>query len=123
MVFYCGNEVVDGVAFASMPKIIEPKADRLWAKLLWRTSRLASCLPRFLSETMVHFFGAQKILGLAGIARVIVRKSLITHSLWQTLTRTLGCHILLLFLQCEMIAKNNISSFFFFITLMQAYGL
>jgi phosphoserine aminotransferase len=110
MVYYCSNETVDGVQFKEFPKRLAPGPDGQGPLVVADMSSdiLSRAIP--VKNFAAIFFGAQKNLGTAGIAVVVIRKSLlppVTSQPSPALMRKLGLPIPPTILQYETIVKNN----------------
>ncbi|CAI7625988.1 unnamed protein product [Penicillium bialowiezense] len=78
-VYYCDNETVDGVEFPSLPKSLEPQGQDAEDERLVVADLSSNFISRKVdvSKYAVLFGGAQKNIGVAGIAIAIVRKDLL----------------------------------------------
>ncbi|KAJ5333330.1 Phosphoserine aminotransferase [Penicillium brevicompactum] len=78
-VYYCDNETVDGVEFQQLPKSLEPQGQDAEDERLVVADLSSNFISRKVdvSKYAVLFGGAQKNIGVAGIAIAIVRKDLL----------------------------------------------
>lgn len=110
LTYFCSNETVDGVEFPTFPESLKPGPDGEGPIVVADMSSniLSRKIP--VKNYSVIFFGAQKNLGVPGIAVVIIKKSLLPPTTPQPapgLMRQLGLPIGPIILQYETIAKNN----------------
>lgn len=108
MVYYCDNETVDGVEFASFPKSLEPGLDGPIVVADMSSNILSRTIP--IKKFSAIFFGAQKNLGTTGITVVVINKRFLPPRTSQppaTLMRELGLPIPPRIFEYETIAKNN----------------
>lgn len=104
MTYFCDNETVDGVEFASFPKSLAGDEGRLI---------VADMSSNFISRKVdvrkyaVIFGGAQKNVGTTGITIVIVRKNILGQLAAPTLLRRLHLPVGPVVLDWPTIAKNN----------------
>jgi phosphoserine aminotransferase len=104
--YFCDNETVDGVEFPAFPKALD-SPDKIVVSDM-SSNILSRRIP--VDKYDVMFFGAQKNLGTAGIAVVIIKKSLLPPNLATPspkLMRQLGLPIPPIVLDYATIAKNN----------------
>ncbi|KAK9476361.1 pyridoxal phosphate-dependent transferase [Lipomyces japonicus] len=98
--YYCDNETVGGVEFASIPQV--PEGVELIADM---SSNILS--RRFdVSKFGVIFAGAQKNVGIAGVTIVIIKKELLNRGSEDDLVK-LGIPLAPLVLDFPTIVKNN----------------
>ncbi|EAS37284.3 phosphoserine transaminase [Coccidioides immitis RS] len=78
-VYFCDNETVDGVEFPSFPKVLEPHGGDEEDERIVVADMSSNFLSRKVdvSKYGIVFGGAQKNIGVAGIAVIIIRKDLL----------------------------------------------
>jgi phosphoserine aminotransferase len=104
--YFCDNETVDGVEFPAFPKVLEGEEKIIVADM--SSNILSRRIP--VKNFSAIFFGAQKNLGTAGVAVVVIKKSLLPPTLATPsakLMRQLGLPIPPIVLDYATIAKNN----------------
>lgn len=99
-VYFCDNETVDGVEFATLPNV--PKGSNL---VMDMSSNMLSRKVD-VSKLAVLFGGAQKNVGIAGVSLYIVRKDILQQAPPSELAK-LGVPIAPSVIDFGLIAKNN----------------